>query len=82
MTLLQLIEHWLATHDIVKVPEPLPPAEDLTMTQALNDVRQHLDEMHEGNKRLEEKVAIAEKLAEQQAIAHGFMPPKPGHPPK
>lgn len=77
-----MIEHWLATHDLVSVPEPLPPSEDLTMAEALGDVRRHVDEMRLMNRKLQERVAIAEAIAEQQAIAHGFKPPEAPEPPK
>lgn len=73
MTILRMIEHWLETHDLVSVPEPLSPPEDMTMTQALTDVRRHVEEMHVMNKQLEERVAVAEAIAAQQAIAHGLM---------
>lgn len=77
MTILRAIEHWLATHDLVSVPEPLPSSEVLTMKDALADVRHHVEEMHAINRRLEARVAVAEAIAAQQARAHGLMPDQP-----
>lgn len=77
MTILHMIEQWLTEHDIVTVPPPpLPPIQELTMTEALIDVRHHVEEMHAINRRLEERVAIAERIAMQQAIAHGMIAPE------